>query len=77
VKYTDGNHYLLGYKCSKYHKLKPKRANGLHFVWGAVFLFGGGLKPLKFMPGYVPGPISLYKPMLIGIDLDVNKIFLT
>jgi len=25
----------------------PKRANGLHFVWGAIFFFGG-LKPHKY-----------------------------
>jgi len=38
----------------KTHKPKPKRANGLHFVWGAIFLLEGGLSPPKHMPGYVP-----------------------
>jgi len=34
---------------------KPKRVSGLHFVLGEViYLFGGGHKPPKPMPGYVP-----------------------
>jgi len=31
---------------------KPKRANGLHFVWGAIFLFEGAQPSPKPMPGY-------------------------
>jgi len=34
---------------------KPKSANGLHFVWGAIFLLGGGGKLPQSMPGYIPG----------------------
>jgi len=32
-------------KSSNKHMPKPKRANGLHFVWGAIFLFGGSSAP--------------------------------
>jgi len=46
-------------KYSKKHEPKPNWANGLHFVWGAKVLFGGGLTPPKPMPGYVPDASGL------------------